>query len=260
MQRVSALNLVSAIFCLACLAQQNNPYADDAAAADTGRGVFRIYCGPCHGMRAQGGRSGPDLTRGVFHAGDRDADLFGVITNGVPGTEMQSYSFLPPDMVWRVVAFIRSTAHPSGETAKGDAAHGAELFWKKGACGQCHAVGARGGWIGPELTRIGRQRSLAHLRESIVSPNADPTPGYETVTVITKAGTKITGIEKGYDNFTVQLLDLSQNYHSFERNQLASITQETRSLMPGSYGKTFEGSELDDLVAYLASLQGAGDR
>jgi len=211
-------------------------------------------------MRAQGGRTGPDLTRGVFHAGDSDADLFGVITNGVPGTEMQSYSFLPPDMIWRVVAFIRSTARPSAELAKGNAAHGAELFWNKGKCGFCHAVGARGGWIGPDLTRIGRQRSLAHLRESIVSPNADPTPGYETITVVTRTGAKVAGIEKGFDNFTVQLLDLSQNYHSFERNEVTSIARETRSLMPDNYGKKFDALELDDLVAYLASLQAASPR
>ncbi len=258
MRRVRAIILASTVLRLACLAQQNNPYANDAPAAEIGRGVFRIYCGPCHGMHAQGGRGGPDLTRGVFHAGDRDVDLFGVVTNGVPGTEMQSYAFLPPDMVWRVVAFIRSTAHASGELATGNAARGAELFWRKGACGQCHAVGARGGWIGPELTRIGRQRTLAHLRDSIVSPNADPTPGYETVTVVARTGAKITGIEKGLDNFTVQVLDLSQIYHSLERSELSSITREARSLMPDTYGKKFDASEFDDLVAYLASLQGAG--
>src|SRR5258708_7032229 len=88
---------------------QGNPYANDPKAAEIGGGAFRLYCAPCHGMRAQGGRSGPDLTRGVYHAGDQDADLFQVISNGVPGTEMQSYSgSLTSDTIWRLVAFIRS--------------------------------------------------------------------------------------------------------------------------------------------------------
>ena len=62
-----------------------NPFRNDPQAVEAGRGAFRIYCTPCHGIRAEGGR-GPDLTRGVYSAGETDAALFDVISNGVPGT------------------------------------------------------------------------------------------------------------------------------------------------------------------------------
>ena len=52
--------------------------------------MFRIYCSPCHGIGAQGGR-GPDLTLGTYSAGNSDADLFKVISDGAPGTEMAAY-------------------------------------------------------------------------------------------------------------------------------------------------------------------------
>ena len=76
-----------------------------------GRAMFRNACAPCHGIGAQGGR-GPDLTRGHFNNGDTDADLYRVISRGVPGTRMPA---VRPDLIdskgiWLVVSFIRSVA------------------------------------------------------------------------------------------------------------------------------------------------------
>src|SRR5579884_3390767 len=103
--------------------QTANPFANDTQAAGVGKGMFRIYCAPCHGIRGQGGR-GPDLSRGVYNAGEHDADLFHTISAGVPGTEMESYAgVLSDDNIWRVVAFIRSLSSttPTAGPPKGDA-------------------------------------------------------------------------------------------------------------------------------------------
>src|SRR4051812_4964708 len=97
-----------------CLAQENP--------ADIGKGMFRIYCAPCHGFRAQGGR-GPDLSRGVFRSGEQDSDLMRTISKGVPGTEMGDYERLGEENIRRVVAFIRSVNRHDNTTATGDAAH-----------------------------------------------------------------------------------------------------------------------------------------
>jgi len=43
-----------------------NPFAGDAPAIELGRVQFRVSCAGCHGLRATGGRSGPDLTRGTI--------------------------------------------------------------------------------------------------------------------------------------------------------------------------------------------------
>jgi putative heme-binding domain-containing protein len=248
------LNLILVLF---TLVQQTNPYANDAKAAEVGRGNFRLSCAPCHGLHAQGGRSGPDLTHNTY----LDYDLFHIIANGVQGAEMPAFAgSLTPESIWRIVAFLRSSAQPANETPRGDRAQGKTLFWGKAGCQQCHVVGEKGRGVGPELTRIGRQRSLAHLRESIVSPNADPTPGYDTVTVVERDGTSVTGVEKGFDNFSVRLVDLSQNFHSFDRNDLVKVTRNPKSLMPDDYEKRLTASEVDDLVAYLASLHEASVR
>ena len=252
------MRLLCAAFASAAAAQaQTNPLANDPQAAGLGKGAFRIVCAPCHGIRAQGGR-GPDLTRGVFNSGELDADLFKVIANGVPGTEMGAYgSRMDDDNIWRMVSYIRSVSHVDAtQTIAGDSSKGEELFWTKGGCGGCHAVGNRGGRSGPNLTRTGRQRSAAYLRESIVEPSRDITPGYSTLTVIAKDGKKITGIERGLDNFTAQLTDLAGNFYSFDKDAVRSVTREPKSLMPGNYSSLFTEQELNHLLAYLLTLKG----
>jgi putative heme-binding domain-containing protein len=245
------------IFCLAkILSAQSNPFAGDAAAIDLGKGNFRLYCGACHGIHAQGGR-GPDLTRGAFSAGDSDADLFHVISTGVPGTEMAGYAERFDDkMIWRFIAYIRSVSHVAAGPVPGDAQHGSEVFWGKGGCGGCHAVGARGGDIGPSLSRVGRQRSLEFLRQKMVKPASAITPGYTTVAVTLRDGKMLRGIEKGFDDFSVQLLDANKKYYSFRKGEVLSFKREDKSLMPADYGQKLSSSELTDVLAYLASLRG----
>ena len=236
-------------------AMAQNPYAADPKAPEAGRGIFRIYCAPCHGLKADGGR-GPDLTLGTYTAGDTDEELHRVIARGVAGSEMPDFNErLGGDNIWKVVSYIRSAAKKDAARPTGNIASGEKLFWGKGACGQCHRAGTRGGHVGPELTTAGRKRSLAYLRESITEPNKDITPGYYTIVVETRDGQQITGVQRGFDNFSAQLMDAKETYYSFWKSDVKSMKREFRSLMP-SYAKAFSPSELEDVVAYLYSLRG----
>lgn len=253
----SAVSLAT-VLCAATLIAQSgqNPFGRDPKVAESGRVMFRIYCSPCHGIRAGGGR-GPDLTQGVFSSGDRDQDLHRTISEGVPGSEMPGFEAnLGSENIWRLVTYIRSVARRQPAPAKGDAAAGSSLFWSKAGCGQCHRVNGRGGRLGPDLTRVGRERSIGYLRASILTPNEDITTGYGTITVVTRDGRTIVGAQRGWDNFTVQLMDASEHIYSFDRAQVKSALREMRSLMPGAYGKRLSPAEIDNLVAYLDSLRG----
>ena len=136
--------------CIAGLAQNSNPFAADGKAAAEGAGIFQKHCGSCHGKGGHGGRA-PDLTRGALASGDRDSDIFLTISKGIDGTEMEAYGDrLGADNVWRIIAFVRSAGGNDVPLA-GDAANGKAIFWGKGGCGNCHAVGDRGNRIGPDL-------------------------------------------------------------------------------------------------------------
>ena len=237
-------------------AQTSNPLANEPDVVDAGKGFFHLYCSACHGKEVQGGR-GPDLTLGAFANGNADSDLFRVIMQGIRGTEMTAYGDrITKDNIWRMIAFVRSTSAGTSTPLKGDRAHGETLFWGKSGCGNCHAVGSRGNRMGPDLSRVGRQRSAAYLRASLVTPDQDLLRGYQTVTVVTRDGKTISGIEKALDEFSVQLMDLRGNYYSFDRNDVRSYKRDTKSLMP-SYDKSLAPTELDDVLTYLQSLQGS---
>jgi len=259
MRRVWALGLTAAGM-LGAQSGPKNPFANDPTAAEAGRPVFRLFCSPCHGIRAGGGR-GPDLTRGVYSVGESDASLFEVIANGATGTEMPEYmSRLGDENIWRMVSYIRSVARPDTTPITGDRGSGEKLFWGKGNCGQCHVVGTRGGRMGPELTRIGRTRSAAYLRESLVDVNADLTPGFFAVTVVTRDGKKLSGVQRAYDNFSAQFMDVNEKFYSFQKSEVASMKREFRSLMPDAYRQLFNDAEINDLVAYMAGLRGEDKR
>ena len=157
--------------------------------------------------------------------------------------------------IWRIVAFIRSLARHDAPGIPGDRAAGEKLFWGKGSCGSCHVINGKGSTLGPQLSRVGRERSLAYLRESVLTPDSDVRPEYATITAVKRDGTKVVGVGD-LDNFSAQITDASGNYYSFNRADLASADREFRSLMPASYGRLFTPAELDDLLAYLVSLRG----
>ena len=231
-----------------------NPYGGNATEADAGRGLFRIMCRPCHGIQAQGGR-GPDLTLGDYNNGNSDQDLFRVIYHGVAGTEMPSYGArIGDDNVWRLVTYIRSLATRKEIPPPGDRAAGEAFFWNKGNCGGCHMVGERGGEMGPDLTRIGRKRSLDHLRQALVDPNADLSPGYYKISVLTKSGEKVVGTQRNLDNFTAELMTPDGKVHFFQREAVTSLKREYTSMMPAY--KNLAPQDMNNLLLYLLSLRG----
>src|ERR1700683_968906 len=92
-------------------------------AADTGEGLFRIHCAPCHGFDGAGGR-GPNLAvRKLPRAPDDDA-LAGVISLGIPGTQMPG-TRMTADENRQLGAYIRSLARAQTAQGHGDRAHGA---------------------------------------------------------------------------------------------------------------------------------------
>lgn len=233
-----------------------SPFHGDAASTDVGRAAFRLRCSACHGIRAEGGR-GPALNRGEFNAGETDRDIYRVIAQGIPGTEMPAFGERnTEENIWRMVAYLRTFAPTGAEEVEGDAARGEDVFWNRGGCGACHRVGRRGGAFGPALTRIGRSRSLEHLRVSVLDPDRDLPPGYYLVEVLTREGRTIRGIGLGFDDFSAQLRDASGQFHSFLRGEAQAIERRYASLMPADYGERLTVGEQRDLLAFLHGLRG----
>ncbi len=225
-----------------------NPFADDPQASEFGRVRFRESCAICHGIGGEGGRA-PELTLGTYGIGNSDQELFQVISEGVPGSEMPGFAGnMSNETIWKLVTYLRSIARRESPAISGDAASGERIFWDQ--CGSCHRIRSKGGRLGPDLGRIGRSRGVPYIREAILSPDADVTRGYNTITVVTRDGRKFVGVERNIDDFSVQFMDTQETLRSFLRSEVRSVQREFRSLMP-AYDQSLSAAEIDDLVAYL---------
>ncbi|MBI3684726.1 MAG: c-type cytochrome [Acidobacteria bacterium] len=220
-----------------------------------GKRLYEGQCAPCHGQTGTGGR-GPNLAQPKLKHGSSEEQLIGVISRGIPGTEMPAAWQMTPREVKQVVVYVQSLGRIAKMDLPGDAARGRALFLGKGGCAACHIVKGAGTALGPELTEIGARRSPEYLREAILDPAKAAPEGYLLVEFTTADGKRITGQRANEDSFTIQILDSGGRYHSFRKSALKELKRlEGHSGMP-SYKDKFASSELEDLIAWLASLRG----
>jgi cytochrome c oxidase cbb3-type subunit 3 len=257
----------------ALLGQDHNPFAGDAEAAKRGEFHFRINCAFCHGLGARGGGRGPDLTRAQKRHGNSDTEMFTTINQGVPGTAMPPNGTtgqgvgMTEEEVWDVITYIRSVQLRAPAQPAGDSAHGRQLFYGDANCSGCHMVEGKGGRLGPDLTAVGMARAADAIVDSVRNPSRRLAPGlleatkefpqeYETVTVVTPAGQEIKGVTMNEDNFSLQVMDASEQIHLFEKDKLRSIKKSRTSMMPIYGAALLSDKDLQDIVAYLQSVGG----
>jgi cytochrome c oxidase cbb3-type subunit III len=246
--------------------EAKNPYAHDPAALRKGGTTYRVNCDFCHGISARGENGAPDLTspRTQKRSG---AELFRIILGGRPGTEMPAND-LSEKETWEVIAYLRSLGPSPHTRVAGDPEAGRKIFFGKASCTQCHMINGKGGRLGPDLSRIALSRSSAYIVESIrqpskvlaiamMPPTRHETPvRYQTVTVLTNHGRRITGIRKNEDSFSVQLMTQDEELRTFLKKDVKEVIHDQTSLMPAYGEQMLSKKDLQDLLAFLESLGG----
>lgn len=241
--------------------------AQVAWAAADGESLFRTYCAPCHGPNGEGGRGANLAVRRLPRAPD-DVALAAIIATGIPGTQMPATRMTAEEST-ALVAYVRSLGRSTRAAVPGNIASGKRLFETKGNCTRCHTVGTGTGRLGPDLTDIGTRRGPAYLRTALLEPEAEVPENFASyrkliytpdnflwVRVVTQDGKQISGARVDEDTFSIQIRDASSRIFSFRKDELRELHEDWgKSPMPG-YRGVFSDSELQDLVAYLSSLQG----
>lgn len=217
-----------------------------------GRRLFEAQCALCHGQNGGGGR-GPSLLKPKLIKAPDDKALAKVIEDGI-APEMPGAWQLNPKEVADVAAYVRSLGTVAPEVVPGDPAQGRAVYAKSG-CSNCHIIEGIGSGFGPELSSIGLRRNAAHLRESITTPNATLPDGYLVIEAIPTTGTAVKGVRLAEDPFSVQLTDASGRLHSFRKSELRELKTFPKTSPMPAYTR-LAPKELEDLVAYLASLKG----
>ncbi len=248
-----------------------NPFVGDAKAAKAGEYQFRINCALCHGLGARGGGRGPDLTRAQKKHTHSDAEMFQVISNGIPGTAMPANGTngqgvgMTDEEIWQIITYIRSQEVKAPAKPVGNAEHGKNLFYGDANCSLCHMVEGKGGRVGPDLTGVAGSRTRAAIIDSVRNPSRRLAWGlteatkefpqeYESVTVVLAEGKEVKGVTLNEDSFSVQIMDTSEQIHLLEKDKLRSFQKTRQSTMPVYGADLLSDKDLDDIVAYLTSV------
>jgi len=139
----------------------------------------------------------------------------------------------------------------------GDPARGEQIFFDPDSpapCIKCHTVKGQGGKVGPELTNVAGSRTQQYIVESILEPSKVIASGFEPFLVTTKVGDFITGVKKGEDTESFEILDDQGEVRKIPKSEIEEIVPQKISIMPGNFREVLTIEQFHDIVAFLSTL------
>ncbi|MFM7205988.1 MAG: DUF6797 domain-containing protein [Planctomycetaceae bacterium] len=148
-----------------------------------------------------------------------------------------------------------ATALAARARDRGDAARGAAVFGRAAlGCVSCHEIAGHGGRVGPALTTIGRERTPAHLAESLLEPQRVIDHRHRLTIVSLDDGTSRRGVVDAEHEGTLRLRDpQTGEVEALPCSRIESRT-DGGSSMPTEVIATLTEDERADLVRFLADL------
>jgi putative heme-binding domain-containing protein len=138
----------------------------------------------------------------------------------------------------------------------GDPRKGREIFFSNQvACSTCHRIGAQGGLVGPDLTKVGAIRAGRDILESIVFPASTIAQGYDHYILDLKNGDQLTGVIAERTDATLTLRDSASQTRIIRMSDVKNMRRDTTSLMPQGLDTALTPEQFRDLLAYLQSLK-----
>src|SRR5215470_11692084 len=238
----------------------------DQAAVERGQQMFVAQCGFCHGSKAAGGQSGPDLIRSVLVMGDEDGKQLGEFLKvgrpdkGMPkfGLNQEQAKDIATFLHQRIAAVIERGDYKILDILVGDAKAGEAFFNGAGKCNTCHSPTG-------DLQGIGARYDPVTLQGRIVMPRGGRRRGaagaqafrsFPTVTVTLPSGQSFTGLLLRVTDFDVVLRDDSGTLRSFTRDgdtpkvEVKDPLQAHIDLL-----SKWKDSDLHNMTAYLVTLK-----
>ncbi|PYL00107.1 MAG: heme-binding protein [Verrucomicrobia bacterium] len=138
----------------------------------------------------------------------------------------------------------------------GNAAEGKTMFFERpeASCVRCHKINGEGGEVGPDLSKVGAQKDRQYLLESVVLPNKEIAPGFESVLVTLKNGTSYAGVIKSE---TADDLVINSPEDGLVTVKKSDIKTRDKGLspMPEGMGQILSKQDLRNLVDFLSGLK-----
>ncbi len=124
------------------------------------------------------------------------------------------------------------------------------------SCQRCHTIAGSGGAVGPDLTKIGAEKTAEYLLESIVDPNRQIAKGFDSVVILDADGKVHTGVLKSEDEAEVKIMTAEGVVVAIRQDDIEA-RKVGKSAMPDDVIEHLSLRDLRDLVAFLKSLKSA---
>jgi cytochrome c oxidase cbb3-type subunit 3 len=224
--------------------------------AARGKLAFARDCAFCHGKDAQGGESGPDLTRSRLIARDVRGDrIRAVVQNGRPDKGMPPFAKFSLPEINDLIAFIRdqtkrAVAKPGwrrgvdvADLQTGNVDAGKAYFNGAGNCSSCHSATG-------DLAGIATRHEGLELEMRMLYPEG----AKSKVTVTTKSGETITGTLAHKDEFTIAMKDPDGWHRSWPISDVQYKIDAPAEAHAEQLDK-YTDDDIHNLMAYLQSLK-----
>lgn len=187
------------------------------------------------------GKLAPELLLEVLEAADKRTDA--AVKAALDKFKAQRK---PDDLLWSWRIAL----------AGGNVANGKKIFLERveASCARCHKVGPDGGEVGPVLDGIAAKQTREYLLRSLVAPNAEIAPGFESLIVVLKDGRNFAGVAKPGADDEVVINSPEDGVMKFKKADVAKI-QKGQSAMPDTMILVLSKRDIRDLVEFLASLK-----
>lgn len=214
--------------------------------------IYSQHCAACHGDDATGSDRGPALSRSRRLRTRSTSEIHDIIHNGTTGG-MPPFA-LPEAELQALATFIRSmNATAFDAQPKGDVSAGERYFFGLGQCATCHTAMSRGKSVGPDLTNIGQQVTVADLERKLTNPSAQVSDGYTLATVRLHDGRNVRGFLRKETLHNLQLQTTDGHLLLLGDNEYQIVSREKGSSMPALKATP---AEHRDLLAFLSRLGG----
>ncbi len=219
---------------------------------------------------------------GVLNHTDHDAELR--LLDNVEGLEWllseteasdpKSNTPPPTYRTWKVSLPVKSASQDQAkQTAEeeqvkqlvqaaiqGEPSRGVALYASaKSACLSCHKIGSYGGTVGPELSKIGTQRTVEQLAQSLIAPNRVVEEKYQVIQIVTEDGEVVRRLSVRENAQEVVVKDPARGIETIVAKGDITRIVNAPTLMPEGLLASMDRQQQGDLLAFLVDL-GQGKR
>src|SRR5262245_28934912 len=227
----------------------------DAAAADRGKTTYIAECITCHGPKARGSESGPDLVRSLVVLRDRYGNEIGpFLRKGHPTQSNASSASFTPKQIEELSHFLKQQFNNTLRSAPtyrvqnvltGNAKAGNDYFNGAGKCTGCHSATG-------DLAGIGRKYDPPTLQQRFLFPQRTRPV---TITVTPPSSAPVSGTLVRIDDFNVALRDAAGEYRAWKRTPQLKVERNDPYAVHVELLDKYTDKNIHDVVAYLESLK-----